>query len=309
MKKSGMHVPALMFAALALSACGADANTAPPTSAAPSRVTLVARGGFQAPTDAVASPDGATFYFTARTDAGLPAVFRVASTPGSQAAAIATGAPLVAPTGLVLSCDGATLYVAGGGAAPILSMPASGGALRPVEVTNVGRVAGLAIGPDCASLYATGRTTDDQPALFKVDRGGGVAQIVFAGAPLISPDGLFVDSLSVAWVMDQIVESTTSSAVLYAVPADGHTASVVVRDIRTVGLRGGVSLTSSGGTAVLGTLAASGGAQLTTIELATGHRTDVPAPQMIGPAGLRTARGAAVIAVADAGGNSIFRAE
>lgn len=289
-----------------IAGCAADGVQpgGPPTS-----VTRVARGGFQSPTDAVASPDGQTFYFTARTDAGLPAVFRVAAQPGSQATAMVTGAPLTAPTGLVLSCDGATLYVADGGGAPILALATGGGPLLDIGVTGVGTVAGLAMGPDCATLYATGRTTDDRPALFKVNRAGGAAQAVFAGAPLIAANGVFVDANVTAWVMDQSTAGAVSGGVLFSVAADGSAPKVVVNNLNMKGMVGGVSLNSAGGTAVIGTRAPAGGGQLTTIELATGKRTEVPAPELLSPAGLRTARAAPVFAVVDAEGNAIFRAD
>src|SRR5262245_7613904 len=123
----------LLAAACASERVGAPTSVTPVDSGgrggAPTGVTLVARGGFKSPADAVASPDGKTFYFSARTEGGEPAVFRVSSQPGSRATAMVTGAPLTAPRGLVLSCDGSTLYVAGGGA-PIYALPTAGGALR-----------------------------------------------------------------------------------------------------------------------------------------------------------------------------------
>lgn len=287
-----------------VSGCGGPAAQ---PSGAPTKVTRVALGGFTAPADAVASPDGKTFYFTARTNGGEPAVFQVSSQPGSQAAAMATGAPLITPRGLVLSCDGATLYIAAGGkgGAPIYALATRGGPLAALAVTGIGEANGLAIGPDCETLFATGRTADDRPALFKVDRAGGAAQAVFAGAPLSLPSGVFVDPKSVAWIMD----SATSAGVLLAAPADGSTPMTVISNLITKPSIGGVSLNSAGGTAVMSTRDEQGKGQLTSVDLATGERAEIPAPELLGPAGLRTARAAPVFAVADADGNAIFRAE
>jgi sugar lactone lactonase YvrE len=78
----------------------------------PKSVTKVSSGGFQSPTDAVASPDGRTFYFAAWDSELTPTLFQVASVPDSTPTPIAAGDPLEAPLGLVMSCDGATLYVA-----------------------------------------------------------------------------------------------------------------------------------------------------------------------------------------------------
>ena len=102
---------------------------------------------------------------------------------------IAAGDPLEHPIGLVLSCDGAMLYVAdiGGEAGAILSIGSGGGELANLGVTGIVRPGGLAMGPDCATLYATGRTDDGMPALFAIATTGGSASPVWIGAPLVSP--------------------------------------------------------------------------------------------------------------------------
>ncbi|HKE88031.1 MAG TPA: hypothetical protein VKB50_29950 [Vicinamibacterales bacterium] len=302
-------VSTLSIAGSLLAACGSDPGSAPTgvslaarsiRGGAPTGVTLVARGGFKSPVDAVASPEGKTFYFSARTEGGEPAVFRVSSHPGSVATVMVTGAPLSAPRGLVLSCDGSTLYVAGGDS-PIYELPTAGGALRDLGVTGIREIAGLAIGTDCGTLFASGRTADNRPALFRINAGGGSAQVVFAGAPLVAPTGLYVDRSGVTWVMDLGANQTGA---LYAVPPDGSAAKLVGGDLPTSNVFAGVSLISSGDTAVIATRG-----QLTTIELASGERSDVPVPGIIAPAGLRTARRAAVFAIADIGGDAIFRAD
>jgi hypothetical protein len=52
-----------------------------------------------------------------------------------------------------------------------------------------------------------------------------------------------------------------------------------------------------------------GNGQLTTVNIATGERLDLAAPDLLDPAGLRTARKAGVFAVVDSEGSAIYRAE
>jgi DNA-binding beta-propeller fold protein YncE len=276
----------------------------------PTSVTKVSSGGFQSPTDAVASPDGRTFYFAAWDDQLTPTLFEVASDGTSAATPIAAGDPLEAPLGLVMSCDGATLYVAdmGGETGAILQASTAGGAASALGATGLTKPGGLAMAPDCKSLFATGRLDDDTPALFQVPTGGGAARVVYQGAPLIAPTGLHVDSLGVAWVMDHQAQGKHGEGVLFAIPSDGSKATEVVSDLR-MGTPGGVSLTAGGGTAVMPTRDADGRAQLTSVDIATGEMTQLPTPDMADPAGLRSARKAGVFAVVDSEAGTIYRAE
>jgi hypothetical protein len=295
------------FALLILSflqGCADDAaSTAPLTG-----VTLVTRGGFTAPTDAVASPDGETFYFAALADSGSPALFEVSSQPGSDAHVLATSADLVHPSGLVLSCDGATLYVADGGdgaTASLFAVDVGSGTLTRLSVTGIGTASGLAMGPDCATLHVTGRTPSDEPALFTLGVDATEAVVRYSGAPLADPGGVHVDAAGVAWAMDFAEDGT---GVLFAIPADGSVATPVL-DGLSLGRTGGVSLVSVGGTAVIPTLDDQGATQLTTVVIDTGELTQVPAAAIVEPGGIRTARDAAVLVVVDAGGDAIYRAE
>jgi len=276
----------------------------------PTSVTKVSSSGFQSPTDAVASPDGRTFYFAAWDDQKQPTLFQVPSAPDSTPTALAAGAPLEAPIGLVMSCDGKTLFVAdmGGEDGAILAADVAAGAPTAVAVTGIVRPGGIAMGPDCKSLFATGLVSDGTPALFQVPIAGGDARVVYQGAPLVSPTGLHVDSLGVAWVMDHHAQGPDGEGVLFAIPSDGSKASVVVSGLR-MGTPGGVSLTAGGGTAVMPTRDADGNAQLTSVEIATGAITQLPAPDMVDPAGLRSARKAGVFAVVDSEAGKIYRAE
>jgi DNA-binding beta-propeller fold protein YncE len=300
---------ATLTAPLAIGACHNDSDlpTDPPT-----QLTQVTSGGFTSPGDAVASPDGRDFYFTGYTDDAdrLPAIFKTSSAPGSIASPLAAGDPLEAPIGLVLACDGSQLYIADMGAdlGAILSLPVSGGGFTDLGATNLVRPGGLAMGPDCKTLYVTGRTDDGLPALFTIPTTGGAASIVWMGPPLVSPTGLHVDDQGVAWVMDHLAAGETGQGVLFAIPSDGSAANVVLDGLR-MGTPGGVSLTAGGGVAVMPTLDADGNAQLTSVEIASGELKQLAAPDLVDPAGLRTARGAGVFAVVDSEGGAIYRAE
>ncbi len=298
-----------LAAPAALAGCSSETKDSLP-SAPPSSVTMVASGGFTSPGDAVASPDGKTFYFTAIDDLREPALFSVSSEPGSQAIAIASGAPLDMPIGLVLSCDGETLYVAdaGGEDGAVLSIPTGGGALTALGTAGLTRPGGLAMSSDCKTIMVTGRTTAAAPALFALSLDGADPRIVFSGEPLVSPTGVHIDKDGVSWVMDHLAHGTTGEGVLFAIPADGSGATEIVSDLR-MGTPGGVSLTAGGGTAVMPTRDADGHAQLTSVVIETGEMQQLATPEISDPAGLRTARGAAVFAVVDSEGGAIYRAE
>jgi DNA-binding beta-propeller fold protein YncE len=295
-----------LAAPAALSAChSSDVLPSDP----PKTVSMVASGGFTSPSDAVASPDGRTFYFAAYDDAKAPALFETPAA-GGAAQELASGDPLESPIGLVLSCDGGTLYVAdlGGDAGAVLATSTTGGAVTDLGVTGLMRPGGLAMGPDCKTLYVTGRTDDGLPGLFAIPVAGGAARTVWMGAPLVSPTGLHVDDQGVAWVMDHLAAGMAGEGVLFAIPSDGSAATEVISDLR-MGTPGGVSLTAGGGVAVMPTLDHDGHAQLTSVDIATGEMQQLAAPALTDPAGLRTARAAGVFALVDSEGGAIYRAE
>lgn len=304
-----------LAAPLALVGCSSsptdDLPTDPPTS-----VTKVASGGFTAPTDAVASPDGATFYFAAYDDLKEPAIFRVSSAPGSTPEPLVVGAPLAHPIGLVMSCDGETLYIADLAAerseedeqGAIFALPTSGGALSDLGATGIARPAGLALAKDCTTLGVTGRASDGRAALFSLATTGGTASIIHAGEPLVSPTGLHVDDDGVHWVMDHLALGAAGEGVLWAIPSDGSAVTEVASDLR-MGTPGGVSLTAGGGTAVMPTVDRDGKGQLTSIHIASGETQQLAAPDLTDPAGLRTARAAGVFAIVDSEAGAIYRAE
>lgn len=324
-RKTRTAIGALATLGVALAhGCGGGGGGGDPVVAgsAPSSVTLVSEGSFQAPMDAVASPDGERFYFSGFTmdDERRAAVFAV-SAGGGDAEPLHAGAPLAYPTGLVLSCDGQTLFVADMRSAPESDEPAdaaddggalytiatSGGAPTRLSADGIGVPTGLALSVDCTTLYVSGWTESGAPALFTVPIEGGAATVVHEGAPLVSPTGLHVDADRVAWVMDHLAVGDDGPGVLFAIPPTGGP-TAVVSDLE-MGAPGGVSLTSVGGTAVIPTRDEDGQGRLIAIEIATGVRSELTTPAITDPAGLRTARGAAVFAVVDHEGGRIFRAE
>ena len=290
------------------------------SSSAPGAVSMVASGGFTRPLDAVSTHDGRVFYFTGFTEDAerRAAVFRVAAAGGS-AEAVHTGAPLAFPTGLVMSCDDSTLYVADmrsesddpeaiiGDAGGLYAIATATGALSPLTATGIAVPTGLALSVDCTTLYVTGWTEAGSPALFTLPIAGGAATVVHEGAPLVSVTGVHVDADNTAWVMDHLAAGDNGTGMLFAIRPDGSV-SPVVSGLR-LGAPGGVSLTSAGDTAVIPTLNDDGEAELLAVVIESGVMTHIATPTIEDPAGLRTARNAPVFAVVDSEGGSILRAE
>jgi hypothetical protein len=275
----------------------------------PTSVTEVTTGGFQSPTDAVASPDGRTFYFAAWDMDQQPALFKVGAASGSTATALIAGDPLDAPIGLVMACDGNTVYVAdmGGDDGAIHAVSTSSGMISELTATGLSRPSGLAMAPDCKSLFASGRLTDGTPAMFEVPLGGGEARVVYHGAPLVAPTGLYVDKDRTVWSLDHEAQGVDGEGSLFAIAADGSKATEVMSGLR-MGTPGGCSLTAGGGTAIIPTRDADGNAQLTSVQIATGEVEHLAIPGVADPAGVRTARKAGVFALVDSAGK-IFIAQ
>lgn len=289
----------------------------------PDEVAMVTADGFDSPMDAVSSPDGETFYFSAHaagsdgTVESSAAIYRVASAGGSPEI-LFMGSPLEDPTGLLVSCDGGTLYIADAGvragdadpdlddpSSPVYAFDLASATLTALPVDGVAESASLAMGPDCETLYITGFTADDRPALFTTGLDGAAAEIAYAGEPLVTPSGVFVDADRVAWVMDHQPDNMLGGA-LFAI-TDAGEASVVV-DGLALSEPAGVSLVAGGETAVIPTRDEDGNGQLLHVNTRTGDSGVLESP-MLNPAGIRTAREAAVMAVVDSDGDAIYRAQ
>lgn len=292
--------------------------------ALPSALSAVANTGFEQPGDAVSSHDGQTFYFTAfrAVEEDMVAAIMTVPSTGGAVEALASGAPLGHPTGLVMSCDGSTLYIADRAPEgmeddnPDESEDATGalfaadvvtGIVTRLRADEVGIPAGMALSVDCSTLYVSGRNAAGEPALFTVSVEGGGVRTVLAGEPLVAPTGLHVDKDGVAWVMDHLAEGHNGPGVLFAIDDRGG-ASEVISNLK-MGTPGGVSLNASGTVAFMPTLDRDGQGRLTSVRLATGEVKHIAAPALSDPAGLRTARNASVFAVVDAESATIYRAE
>jgi DNA-binding beta-propeller fold protein YncE len=283
---------------------------------------MVTADGFDSPMDAVASPDGSAFYFSAHmagadaTTESSAAIYKVASAGGSPEI-LYVGAPLEDPTGLLVSCDGNTLYIADAGvragdadlelsdpASPVYAFDLASATLTALPVAGIAESASLAIGPDCETIYVTGFGDDGSPTLFTTTLDGAAATVAYAGAPLTSPSGVYVDVDRVAWVMDHQADNMLGGA-LFAIK-DGQ--ATVVVDQLTLSEPAGVSLVAGGETAIIPTRDEDGNGQLLHVNTRTGD-SGVVASDMLNPAGIRTAREAAVMAVVDSDGDAIYRAQ
>jgi len=291
---------------------GVDGGVLPTT--APTTFVKQAFGNFRSPTDAVVSPDGATFYFAAFDTTGRPAIFSMSSTatPGAATAGPA-GAPLEYPSGLALSCDGATLYIAdpvAGGAGSLFSMSA-GGTTAPTAITTTGLTSpnAIAMDDDCAHLVVSGRDTAGTPIVARVALAGGAATAITSGAPLVAPTGVYVDAANSVWVLDWAAESTHGRGVLF------HLTPTAAPSVAASGLHlgtpAGVTFPAGGGRAIVATRDASGAANLTIVDATSGAVTNgaFTGVTVLDPGGLRSARRAGVFAIVDTEGAAIYRGQ
>ena len=312
-----------------LAACGDDGGgTSSLPSEPPTTVTLVVDGddaGFESPLDAVASPDGATFYFSAYATADMienedsrATIYSVRSA-GGDASILYQGAPLREPTGLLMSCDGKTLFIADVGfkpgdeseqddipPAPLYTLDVEAKTLAPLTATGLSEAASLALSKDCDTLFATGYTDEGAPAVFSLPPAGGTATVIASGPPLSSPSGVFIDENDLLWVMDhQPLEGMDGK--LFSITLEGDVQKVI-GELR-LSEPAGVSLIAAGGIAVIPTRDENEASQLLTVEIASGTTTTIQMPTVVEPAGIRTARNAPIMALVDADGHAIYKVE
>jgi Putative metal-binding motif len=120
---------------------------------------------------------------------------------------IYSGDPLVQPTGLALSPDGTTLYVADAAAdtaggdilGDVFAVDVQSGSLSELGAGGVVDMPGdVAVSPDGLTLYITGRDDvtanelDGFPAIFSMDANGGTPVVEHVGSPLVEPLALAV---------------------------------------------------------------------------------------------------------------------
>ena len=323
-----------------LAACGDDGgpSSVPPDAGttpdggglpveAPTTVTEVVNGedaDFESPLDAVASPDGVTFYFSAYATADMiesdsrATIYSVPSA-GGEVSVLYQGAPLREPTGLLMSCDGSKLYIADIGfkpgdeselddiaPSPLYTLDLATKALAPLAADGLAEAASLAWNNDCTRIHASGYTTDGFPAVFGLPIAGGTAEVIKMGEPLSSPSGIYVDADNLTWVVDQQPNQGTN-AKLFAIKLDGTTEEII-SELR-VSEPAGCSLIAAGGIAILPTRDENEAGQLLAVTIATGEITTIDASALVEPAGIRTARNAPILALVDADGHAIYKVE
>lgn len=226
------------------------------------------------PWDAVPSPDGNTLYFTAIADDGCPAVFRAAA-DGSDFTRLAACDPFVMPLGIAVSLDGQTLYVADSFAAGAAgnaifavstNTPHSVSAVAGTEGTApLGVEIGLRYGVE--TLFYTGIDVHDgHPAVYALPTGGGAAEVLAKGAPMVAPSGVAVSSEGTVFVLDRLASGNGLGAVLRI--NDGQ-AIVMQSNVRTGGQLAGLTLTLDGSLLLVSSLHETDGtAQVLVLDLA-----------------------------------------
>ncbi|HWB82060.1 MAG TPA: hypothetical protein VG755_44160 [Nannocystaceae bacterium] len=289
---------------------------------APTVLERVADEGFKNAGAVAVSPDGETFYVAAYDEMQTPGVFTV-DVAAKTIDSLHLGAPLLYPSDLATSCDGDTIFVADMGVAPadydigggdksmptqekggLYTLDADGGAPAQLQATGILRAAGVVVGADCETLYVSGWTDMNVPAVFTVPTAGGAAKVLHEGEPLVSPTGIHVDADNVAWVMDHAARGGEGEGSLFAVTSAGKVTPVASGI--GMGRHGGVSLAPGGTTAVIPASNGEGKAFLITADTSTGDKQVVDAPDLQFPTGVAAAKNAPVMAVATE--NAIYSA-
>lgn len=299
-----------LVALATIAGCKQDPSDGSPTP--PSKIELVADSGFRQAGAVESSPDGTTFYAAAYDDMGRPAVFSIDVASG-DVAPLHAGEPFLYPADLAMSCDGSTLYVADTGvgvpdsefgdpteplgqAGGLYMLSTSGGAPTRLETPGLSRAAGVVVSVDCESLYVSGSTAMELPAVFKLPVAGGTPTVLHEGAPLVSPTGVHVDADNVLWVMDHEARNESGEGMLLAVTESGEVSEVVGG--LGMGRHGGVSLVPAGVNAVMPLVNDQGETELLIASTATLAVTTVPVPDLAHPTGVAAAREAPVMVIA-----------
>ena len=152
----------------------------------------------RSPFDAAPSPDGQTIFFTAQgSDGAQHALWKINFDGSGAPTELATG--LVAPLGVVVSSDGATVFVGDGGdeagvdpdkLGALFSVPANGGARTRITATEGFAIKGLDLVDDTGDVITfTGRDpADGAVGVFSLI--GGDVSLIAKGAPFSDPSGV-----------------------------------------------------------------------------------------------------------------------
>jgi len=108
--------------------------------------------------------------------------------------------------------------------------------------------------------------------------------------------------------MDHLGEGAEGEGALFSVASSGEIKPVIGN--LGGGVTMGVSLVAGGITAVMPSVdPRTGKPELVAASTENGEITRIPAPEMVDPGGVRTAREAGVLAITDHDGNAIFSAK
>lgn len=153
---------------------------------------------------------------------GDPAVVSIDPSTG-VVTEIWAGEPLVQPSGIALSADELTVYVADVGSVSALGdtnggvyeIDIGGGSATEVGIQGTIDMPGdIAISADGATWYISGLNVGGQPAIFSADSGTGTVSEVFTGEPLVDPLALDVSpDGTTLYVLDSLA-SNGSGAIL-----------------------------------------------------------------------------------------------
>ena len=206
--------------------------------------------------DSTPDPDGNTIYFTAIGPAGA-GVFRVPAS-GGVASTVFAGAPLVNPTGIAMSNDGRTLYVADPlvYAGPrrtgaIFALPVAGG--RPLVVRgSEGRAPhGIDVDPSREVLFFTGTNLITRKVgVYRLPAEGSDApERVAEGFDIVDPDSVTVARDGTVYVTDRGGRSGYGSVLKIA---DSEVSTIL--DIMRPGQPAGLALSLDESTLLVSTL-------------------------------------------------------
>lgn len=212
---------------------------------------------FREALDVIASDD--TLYAVGFDDAGNAQVVSI-PVSGGAVSVLASGSPLVMPSGICLSADGTTLYVSdvasdqGATNGGVYSLPAGGGDLTEIGTAGtIDRPGDVTLAEGGSSAYVSGFTAAGAPAIFSVDLGSGAATVAVQGSPLVDPLQLDQsDDGTILYVLDSMAADGQRSQLLsFSTP--GFSSNVVAGGFRT-NFPGGVAVSDSGATVYYTTL-------------------------------------------------------
>lgn len=257
MKKGTFSLIGLLLLVSLLAACGSStpstgnqqpASSTPKTPSVTSKaplddtyITSIAQAAqadnttFHAPLDATPDGNGTAVYFTA-TGLHGQGVFRIA-TAGGAVTQVHAGSPFVTPRAIALSADGTLLTIADptadkGGA--LFTIPVSGGTPTLVAGSQGTAPQNLNVYNENGQqvIYFTGKDPQSgEPAVLTLPLAGAqTPTIVAKGMPLVSPDGIVVDSSDNIYVSDRTAASAENGKIF---KITNHSVTVLLNQVHT----------------------------------------------------------------------------